>query len=110
MVERARSGTGAECATFGLRRYARDDGGAWRLGAPGAASCRAAAEALLERRSAKAVALRCAELSVDCELLEDGLRLSGFATEAASAAADSETVAAALGLQKADVTYPLPRG
>ena len=96
--------TGKDCATFGLRRYEKDD--AWALGsAANVGSCRAAAEALDNNRDGGAFSLRCAELAVDADLDNGVLSLAGFASEAASQPADISKVATALGLAEGQVAY-----
>ena len=96
--------TGKDCATFGLRRYEKDD--AWALGsAANVGSCRAAAEALDNNRDGGAFSLRCAELAVDADVDNGVLSLAGFASEAASKPENVEAVANALGLAEGQVAY-----
>ena len=96
--------TGKDCATFGLRRYEKGD--AWALGsAANVGSCRAAAEALDDRRDGGAFSLRCAELAVDADVADGVLSLAGFASEAASQPENVEAVATALGLAEGQVAY-----
>jgi len=96
--------TGKDCSTFGLRRY--EKGEAWALGsAANVGSCRAAAEALDDRRDGGAFSLRCAELAVDADVADGVLSLAGFASEAASQPENVEAVATALGLAEGQVAY-----
>ena len=72
--------TGAECRTFGLRRYVRA-GAAWTLAsAASVGGCRDAAEALCAQTGFRDIALRCAELSVDVERRDGGVSLAGGAS------------------------------
>jgi hypothetical protein len=98
--------TGAECRTFGLRRYVRA-GAAWALAsAASVGGCRDAAEALCARTGFRDIALRCAELSVDVERRDDGVSLAGFPCEGASLdAGPVADLAAALKLPAAAVVF-----